>query len=186
MDARRLHHLAAVIGLLAISGSLTGCVGFPDLTRNSPTFGKTGLWGSRVEVMKGDEFPHSPAPAGKYIVEFRDTSGRGKTAEFNIEGPLTVHDALQTAQATKQFTRFKVELIRPLPSGGWHRMPIEYDRSIRRVPAECDYAILAGDRLIVTEDTGNIWTDMMNYADDLFMTKPKSGKTKSGTFRIAG
>ena len=186
MDARRLHHLAAVTLLLASSGSLTGCVSVPDLALGAPTFGKTGLWGTHAEVVKNGEHPESAAPAGKYIVEFRDSDNNGKAAEFNIEGPLTAHDALQNAKATKRVTRIKVELVRPLPNGGWHRMPVEYDRTIRRVPAECDYAILPGDRLIVTEDTGNIWTDMFHYTDDLFMGRPTSGKTKSGTFRVAG
>lgn len=187
MDARHLHHLAAVTLLLALSGSLTGCVSVPELGLSSPMFGKTGLWGTRAEVIKdGENHPEAPAPAGKYIVEFRDSGGRGKAAEFNIEGPLTAHDALQNAKATKQFGRMTVELVRPLPGGGWHRMPVEYDRTIRRVPAECDYAILPGDRLIVTEDTSTILNDMMKSADDLFMTPQKSGKTKSGTFRVAG
>lgn len=187
MDARRLQFLSAVISLLAVSGSLTGCVSLPDLALGNPTFGKTGLWGTRAEVVKGAEInPESAAPAGKYIVEFRDSNGRSSSSEFNIEGPLSAHEALQKAQAIKRFGRIKIELVRPLPSGGWHRMPMEYDRSIRRVPAECDYAIFAGDRLIVTEDTGNMFTDMMDSADDIFMAKPKSGKTKNGTFRVAG
>jgi hypothetical protein len=103
-----------------------------------------------------------------------------------VTGPLCAHDALQQAKAVKKFNRITVELVRPLPSGNWHRMPIEYDRTIRRVPAECDYAILPGDRIIVTEDTGNMITDMADHADDLFMSSPKSGKTKNGTFRVAG
>ena len=153
----------------------------------NPTFGKTALWGTRAEVVKdGTNNQEAPAPAGKYIVEFRDSGGQGKAAEFNIEGPLTAHDALQNAKATKRFSRMKVELVRPLPSGGWPRIPVEYDRTIRRVPAECDYAILPGDRLIVTEDTSTVFNDMFNSAENLFMTPPKSGKTKNGTFRVAG
>lgn len=187
MDARRLHPLAAVTLLLATSASLTGCAALPELGLGTPGFGKTALWGTRAEMVKGGEnAPAAAAPAGKYIVEFRDADGRGNATEFNIEGPLNAHDALQTAKATKKFSRITVELVRPLPNGTWHRLPIEYDRSIRRVPAECDYAILPGDRLIVTEDTGNILTDMLNSADNMFMSKPKSGKTKNGTFRVAG
>jgi hypothetical protein len=186
MDARRLH-CTAVIGLLAISGSLTGCVSVPDLSLGSPPFGKTGLWGSRAEVIKGAEInPESAAPAGKYIVEFRNADGKSESAEFNIDGPLNAHGALQAAKASKRFTRMKVELVRPLPSGAWHRMPMEYDRVARRIPAECDYAVFAGDRLIVTEDTSNILSDMIDSADDFFMSKPKAGKTRNGTFRVAG
>lgn len=185
MDARQLRILTAVTGLLATSALLTGCTSLQTPTLG---FGKTALWGSHAEVIKdshvGDS--QSAAPAGKFIVEFRDANGKSSSSEFNVTGPLCAHDALQQAKATKKFNRITVELVRPLPSGNWHRMPIEYDRSIRRVPAECDYAILPGDRIIVTEDTGNMFSDMADHADDLFMSKPKAGKTKNGTFRVAG
>jgi hypothetical protein len=185
MDARQLRILTAVTGLLATSALLTGC---SSLQTPSLGLGKTALWGSRAEVIKDNQVgdTNTAAPAGKYIVELRDAGGKSSSSEFNLTGPICTHDALQQAGAVKKFGRIKVELVRPLPSGGWHWIPIEYDRTIRRVPAECDYAILPGDRVIVTEDTGNMFTDMVDHADDIFMSKPKAGKTKNGTFRVAG
>lgn len=185
MDARQLRILTAVTGLLATSALLTGCTSLQTPNLGSLGLNKTALWGTHAEVVK-DGDPQAAAPAGKYVVEFRDTNGKSSSSEFNITGPICAHDALQQAGAVKKFTRLKIELVRPLPNGNWHRMPIEYDRSIRRVPAECDYAILPGDRLIVTQDTGNMFTDMFKDADNLFMQQPKSGKTKNGTFRVAG
>lgn len=189
MDAKRdqtrhdnLRTLIAVTALLA-TVCATGCTSL-----KTPTLlGKSSLFNQQAEVVK--ELPPgaaAAAPAGKYVVELRNSSGKSSSSEHTLSGPICAHDALQQSGAVKKFGRVKIELVRPLPSGGWHRMPIEYDRSIRRVPAECDYGILPGDRLIVTEDTGNMFTDMADSAGDLFMGKPKSGKTKNGTFRIAG
>ncbi len=178
MDAWHLRILSVVIGVLAMGGSFTGCT----------SLGKTPLWGTQAVVVKDSHLadPAAAAPAGKYIVEFRAAGGTANSTEHNIAGPLNAHEALQQANAVKKFNRITIELVRPLPNGGWHRMPIEYDRNIRRVPAEYDYAVLPGDRLIVTEDTGNIFTDMMGSAEDIFIGKPQSGKTKNGTFRVAG
>jgi hypothetical protein len=179
MDAHELRIFTAIAGLLALCGTGTGCA----------TMGKASLWGQHAEVVKPDQAtnPQTAAPAGKYVVEFRDTSGRGSSSEFSLAGPINIHEALQQAGAIKKFKRIKIELVRTLPKGGFHRMPVEYDRSIRRVPAECDYGILPGDRIIVSEDNSNIFSDMMNSAQEgMFLSNPKSGKTKNGTFRVAG
>jgi len=103
-----------------------------------------------------------------------------------LVGQILRFDRAEAADAEQRLSGHLLELVRALPSGGVHRMPIEYDRTIRRVPAEVDYGVLSGDRLIVTEDTGNMFSDMGDSVGDLFMNKPKSGKTKNGTFRIAG
>lgn len=179
MDARTIRLLTALLASVAASAPFTGCT----------SMGKTSLWGQQAEVVKQESAfdSQSPAPAGKYVIEYRDSSGKGSSSDFTLAGPIHIHEALQQAGAIKKFNRIKIELVRPLPTGGWHRMPIEYDRSIRRVPAECDYALLPGDRLIVTEDTSNIFTDMMDSAQEgMFLSNPKSGKTKNGTFRVAG
>jgi len=180
MDARQSLTLTAITGVLAISCLSTGCA----------SLGKTSLFGAKAEVVKGEnaDVPSSAAPAGKFIVEMRTVGGKATASEHTISGPLNAHDALVQAKATKEFRRMKIELVRPLPSGGWHRMPIEFDRSIKRITPDTDYAILPGDRLIVTEDASNIMTDMMDSATEghIFSSPPKSGKTKHGTFRVAG
>ena len=186
MDARQLRNLTAVTCLLAAI-SMTGCISLPAFPNPTLGWNKSSLVGQSAEVVKEGELAGTTAaPAGKYVVEVRSAKGKSSSDEFAIAGPICVHDALQQAGAIKQFNRIKIELVRALPGGGVHRMPIEYDRGIRRVPAEVDYGLVSGDRLIVTEDTSNIFTDMGDSAGDFFMSKPKSGKTRSGTFRIAG
>lgn len=183
MDARQLRFLTAVTCLLATSAAFTGCTSFKQPTLG---WGKSSLLGKQAEVVKDGQSADSvAAPAGKYTIELRDSKGRSSSADFSIAGPICAHDALQASGGLKKFNRVKLELLRPLPSGNVHSMPIEYDRTIRRVPAECDYGILPGDRLIVTEDTSNMFSDMGENAGDFFMSKPQSGKTKNGTFRVA-
>lgn len=182
MDARQLRNLTAVTCLLASTAAFTGCT-----TLQTPNlgWGKSSLIGKQAEVVKAGPNEATAVPAGKYVIELRASNGRSSSAEFSISGPLCANEALQASGGLKKFNRVTMELKRLLPSGDVHSMPIEYDRAIRRVPAECDYSILAGDRLVITEDTGNMFSDMGDHAGDLFMSKPKSGKTKNGTFRVA-
>jgi hypothetical protein len=57
-----------------------------------------------------------------------------------------------------------VELVRPLPSGQFHRILCEYDLGTKRVTPEFDYALLPGDRLVVQEDPSNMFDDMLSSA----------------------
>ena len=66
--------------------------------------------------------------------------------------------ALDQTGALKKFNRATIEVYRPLPSGGWHKMNLEFDHENHQRPPEYDYAILPGDRIIVTEDHDDRWT----------------------------
>ena len=63
-----------------------------------------------------------------------------------------------------KFRRMDLELYRPLPNGGWHKMRLEYDRGNKQVPPEFDYSLLPGDRVIVTEDPRTIVDDILERA----------------------
>jgi len=68
---------------------------------------------------------------------------------------------LDQSGAAKKWARMQIDLYRPLPSGGWHKMTIEFDRETHRVPPEFDYAVLPGDRIVVTQDTTTIMDDVL-------------------------
>jgi hypothetical protein len=89
-----------------------------------------------------------------------------------------VQQALEQSGAMKKFKRFNVELYRPLSGDRWHRMVLEFDRSDRRVPAENDYALSAGDRLIVIEDTSDIFDDLAQHVLQPLGIGPQSPKDK--------
>lgn len=97
-----------------------------------------------------------------YIVEFRDADGRKLQA---VEKPLTgqkhVQEALQESRALSKWNRAKLDLIRQLPTGGEHRMKMEYSLSSKRVDPENDYQLHAGDRIVVTEDTTTAFDELL-------------------------
>ena len=97
-----------------------------------------------------------------YIVEFRDAEGRKVQAvEKPISGDIHVQEALKETRAFSKWNRVHLDLIRQLPSGGEHRMKMEYTISNRRVDPENDYQLHPGDRIIVTEDTTTPLDELM-------------------------
>ena len=131
---------------------LVGCAGFGN--RPEPTL--------NAEITPADEggTPAAAPQADKYSVEIRSASGKAEALSQTLTEHICVQEALEQSGAAKKFKRFNLELYRPLAGNRWHRMVLEYDRSNRRVPAENDYALSAGDRLIVIEDTSDLFDDI--------------------------
>jgi hypothetical protein len=144
-DLQRLTMLAS----LAIVSGLVGCSVFKDQTQPKLA----------AEVQPGP--PHAPAPVGKYSVEIRAEKGKPQSVEREMTEPIHVQTALEQTGAAKRFPRAVIELYRPLPNGGWHKMDLEFDRENHRVPPEFDYALLPGDRIVVIEDATNMLDDFM-------------------------
>jgi hypothetical protein len=63
-------------------------------------------------------------------------------------------------------------------------MAVEYDRGTRRVKAEFDYAILPGDRILVTEDTTGPLGEMLesSWLSPLKTLRNTKGRTSSGGY----
>lgn len=153
---------------VALSG-LIGCAGFGN--RPEPTL--------NAEITPASAATGAPAPqADKYTVEIRPASGKPEALPQPLTDHVCVQEALEQSGATKKFKRFEVELYRPLSGDRWHRMVLEYDRSNRRVPAENDYALQPGDRLIVNEDTSDIFDDVAQQVLAPLGLGPKSPKQK--------
>jgi hypothetical protein len=80
-----------------------------------------------------------------------------------------------------------VQLQRPLPAGGWHVMELEFDRELKRIAPEYDYALLPGDRVVVTEDTTTVWDDVMVRAlKPLGIQPPKKKDPVRERYQIRG
>jgi hypothetical protein len=97
----------------------------------------------------------------KFVVEIHPEEGKPKVIEKAMSEPLHVQEALEQTGAHKKYRRFYLELMRPMPSGGWHEMTLAYDQGSDRVAPEFDYAILPGDRIVVTEDPSSFIDDLM-------------------------
>jgi len=141
-----------VLSLAAIFSGLVGCSAFKE--KVTPKL--------NAEVTSGPPAPG--AAASKYVVEIRPNKGKAQAIERALSEQTHVQGVLEQSGVLKKFKRAKIEVYRPLPSGGWHKMNLEFDKEHRQVPPEYDYAVLAGDRIIVTEDIASAFDDVMETA----------------------
>jgi len=170
------HWRLTVLAWLAIASGLVGCSVFKDQTQPKLA----------AEVQPGGA--HPPAPVGKYSVEIRSEKGKPQSVEKEMTEPLHVQTALEQTGAAKKFPRAFIELYRPLPNGGWHKMELEFDRENHRVPPEFDYAVLPGDRIVVIEDATSLIDDFMVRAMRPFGIDPSKKKKSqaSDKYEIRG
>jgi hypothetical protein len=170
-DLKRL----TVLGMAAILSGLVGCSMFKE--RPTPQLG--------AEVTPGPQ-PDGP-PAAKYVIEVRPEKGKSKSVEKQLTEPIHIQTALEQSGALKKFKRSEIVMYRPLPSGGWHKMNLEYDKENNRVPPEYDYAILAGDRIVVIEDPRNMLDDAMERTlKPLGINPPKKADPLKERYQIQG
>jgi hypothetical protein len=170
-DLRRL----TVLATAAILSGLVGCSMFKEQTEPK----------LKAEVTGGPS-PSGP-PAAKFVVEVRPEKGKPQAVEKSLSEPTYVQTALEQTGALKKFKRATIEVHRPLPSGGWHKMNLEVDNDTHRVPPEYDYAVLPGDRIVVTEDTTTALDDVMQRAlKPLGITPPKKKDPIREKYQIHG
>ena len=173
-----LRHQTRRLTLLASAAILSGFVG-------CSMFKEQATPKLNAEVTPGPA--PSAAPAAKFVVEIRPEKGKPQAVEKPLAEQTFVQSALEQTGALKKFKRAFVEVYRPLPSGGWHKMNLEFDRENHRVPPEYDYAVLPGDRIIVTEDTSNLMDDVIERAmKPLGLTPPKKKDPISERYEIRG
>jgi hypothetical protein len=141
-----------LLAALALASGLVGCSAFQEKIAPKLNSEIAPAGGPVVE------------PAAKYIVEIRPHKGKPQMVEKDLTEPMHVQTALEKTKALDKYRRMDLELYRPLPSGGWHKMKLEFDRANRQVPPEYDYSLLPGDRVIVTEDPRTIVDDALETA----------------------
>jgi hypothetical protein len=164
MFLRMESHLTRIATLAMAASLATGCSMFQP--RLSPEL-------NAQVTPHGVEDGKLAPPPGNFTVEVQPAGGKPVAKEQPLVGPLTVQEALEHTKANKRFSKFNLELHRPLPDGRMHRMVVQYDRQKKLVDPEFDYTILAGDRLIVVQDT----TSMLDEALDM-ITLPFGGPTR--------
>lgn len=170
-DYRRL----SILGLAAILTGFTGCSMFKEHAAPKLT----------AEVTPGPA--HDAAPTAKYTVEIRPEGGKPQTVEKPLTETIHVQKAIEQTGAAKKFDRASVDVYRPLPTGGWHKMTLEYDHDAHAIPPEYDYAVLPGDRIVVTEDTTTVFDDMMFRAlKPLGINPPKKKDLLREKYQIQG
>jgi hypothetical protein len=160
-----------VLGIVAIASGLVGC----------------SILQEKVAPKLSAEVTAGPAPAGKaqgkFIVEMHPEKGKPQAVERDLTEQIHVQAALDQTGATKKWERVEIHMFRPLPNGGWHKMALEFDRDTRRVPPEFDYAVLPGDRIVVTEDTRGFIDDIMERTLEPLGIMPPAKKKQNEVAR---
>jgi hypothetical protein len=164
-----------IVSMAAVMAGLVGCSMFQEQVKPQLS----------AEVTPGPA-PDAP-PTAKYFVEIRPESGKAKSVEKPLTEPIHVQTAIEQTGAAKKFARAEIALFRPLPSGGWHKMTLEYDRESHSIPPEYDYAVLPGDRIVVVEDSTTVIDDVMQRAlKPLGINPPKKKDELRERYQIQG
>ena len=88
--------------------------------------------------------------AGSYTVQLHKEFGASKSYTGQIDDSTTVQKALEDSGATSQFRSMEVDVMRKVAeSGRVLKMPVEYQPRSKTVAPEQDYAIHAGDQIVV-------------------------------------
>jgi hypothetical protein len=175
----RMDWRLTTFAVMALCGAGSGCSLFqpkvaPELTAQVTP---NGIEDGKLEP-----------PPGNFTVEVQPAKGKPTAKEQPLAGHLTVQEALEHTKANKKFRKFKLELYRPLPDGRTHSMVLQYDRKNKCVDPEYDYAIQAGDRLVVVEDTSTVLDEMLDAMSVPFGGPSRfTGKEKRGVhYRTEG
>ncbi|MFT5525200.1 MAG: hypothetical protein ACI9G1_002934 [Pirellulaceae bacterium] len=80
---------------------------------------------------------------------------------------MVVDEALEKSGGKNWFGRAKIQIVRNSQVGEKLKMDVEYNNSSKQVEPLYDYALRAGDRVIVEEDNSNALTDLIDQLNPL-------------------
>ena len=126
-----------------------------------------------------------------FVVELRSANGKQKVAKQPLQENMTLQQAMEKMNGFRRFSRFFIELHRPLPDGGMHRMNVDYATATKKIEPEFDYALRPGDHIVITENPESILDDAMNAVLEPIgldrMRGPKSsGRELPARYRFEG
>ncbi len=99
------------------------------------------------------------APTAK--VEIRAAGRSPEFREVPLSAGMCIGDALDETGLTRRFRRMDIHLVRH-NQYGMAKMDSKYEHKMAKVHPRFDYALHAGDHLVVTEDTTTMLHDMLN------------------------
>lgn len=139
---------SAILMLTLLALTATGCSTFSNIT----AFPKLGE----------DAVASSEQPA-QCTVELRHSARRTKSIQVPLSAESRVQDVLDASQASSKFRNLDVYILRPTkhPTEPALKMVCQFDRKTRRIDLQTDYAVLPGDRVIVSEARSNPMDEML-------------------------
>lgn len=159
-SANPMRAIASSLGLCCVVGVALcslGCtsMGKPNYSALDTQITKPGM--AEAGKQAGDD---AKPDSQTFYLEFRGDKKKPIMAKGTLTGPTTIQQAMQKANAFKKYRRLTAEIQRALPNGSTHVLPCEFDLATRRINPQFDYAILPGDKIVVSEDTSTMIDDM--------------------------
>ncbi len=122
----------AMVGALLLGASLLSTVG-------CASFNQAG----KRELPQAD-------PSQQYYVEMHNVVGKSEIYTGQLEGDDTVQTALEKSGAIRKYRHMEVAVMRTVAETGHPlRMVVQYSPRERRVVDSENYAIMAGDRIVI-------------------------------------
>ncbi len=101
-------------------------------------------------------------PQNQVTVEVRPANGKSTEKQLVLSTNMRLQDAV--AGTKTKFRNKHVYIVRVSPrTGQKHRLSAVYDRASRRVTMDTDYAIQAGDRIVIAQDTATSLERVMKH-----------------------
>ena len=148
------------------SFSKFGCVLLLAIATISST-GCLGGLGLNATALPTD--PNPQESLGRYQVDMVGAFDKSASFQGEIDGPITVQDALERSRATKKFRNMDIAVYRTVEeSGRVLKMEVEYVPRTKSVKPEKNYALHANDRIVVESRTN---TTIDRIIDSLNPTK---------------
>ena len=100
-------------------------------------------------------------PTASITIEVRADGKKPEVGKIPLEGSPRIQEVLEQAGLVKKFRRMDIVVMR---TTGDQRQKLEskYDHGEGWVNPLYDYQLYPGDHLVVTEDTSNVFDDMLN------------------------
>ena len=122
-----------------------------SLVATSGCMGGLGLNGANVPT---ETVPKNST--GRYRVEMSGNFSKSGIFEGDIDGEITVQDALERSGATKKFRNMDIMVYRVVKENGRGlKMPVTYKGRTKSVLPEQDYAIHPNDRIVIEARSNN-------------------------------
>lgn len=148
----RCSYAARLIATLLTVSMLTGC----SALQLDP-LGTDSLFSENPEVGTAS----ATTSASTVKVEIRAAGRSPELREVPLSEGMCIGDALDETGLNRRFRRMDIHLLRH-NQYGMAKMDSKYEHKMAKVHPRFDYALHAGDHLVVTEDTTTMLHDMLN------------------------
>lgn len=115
----------------------------------------------KAEAIAGQPATTAAQPAASMTVEIRGDGKKPEIGQIPLNGSPRIQEVLERMGLVKKFRRMDIVVMRAI---GDERQKLEskYDHKDGSVNPLYDYQLRPGDHLVVTEDTSNVFDDMLN------------------------